>query len=256
MKTKLLIFSLLLSNILVAQITEVGQASFYADKFDGRITASGEVFKQNKLTAAHRTLPFGSTVRVINLQNNRSVIVTINDRGPFVNNRVIDLSKKAAQQLDFIKTGVAKVRVEVISIAKGKGNTTGYKPTPTKNNTQTITEEPTPQPEAEVTPTPQPKDTQTTQTEQAKTYYKVDTQTSQPKGYGIQVASYREVANLIKICADIKQLAKKDVFVQIKESNGNKLYKVIVGTFSSHQQAEQFKDILKSKFNGCFIVEF
>ena len=85
-----------------SQITEIGLASFYADKFDGRITASGEVFNQNKMTAAHRTLPFGTKVKVTRIDNKKSVTVTINDRGPFVNNRVIDLSKAAAKKLDFI----------------------------------------------------------------------------------------------------------------------------------------------------------
>ena len=75
---------LALASTVSAQITEVGLASFYADKFDGRMTASGETFSQKKMTAAHRTLPFGTVVRVTNLDNNLSVDVTINDRGPFV----------------------------------------------------------------------------------------------------------------------------------------------------------------------------
>ena len=83
-KLKLLaLASLLLTAVTAtAQISEIGMASFYADKFEGKTTASGEVFKQSKLTAAHRTLPFGSVVKVTNLNNNLSVTVTINDRGP------------------------------------------------------------------------------------------------------------------------------------------------------------------------------
>ncbi len=94
--------------------TEVGIASYYADKYHGRPTASGEVFNMNDLTAAHRTLPFGTRVRVTQLDNNRSVIVRINDRGPFIEGRVIDLSRAAAEQLQFTRAGLTKVRVEII----------------------------------------------------------------------------------------------------------------------------------------------
>jgi rare lipoprotein A len=93
------------------KITENGKASFYADKFEGRKTSSGAIFKQNRLTAAHRTLPFGTKVKVINLANGRSVKVTINDRGPFAAGRIIDLSKKAARKLGMVNAGVASVEI-------------------------------------------------------------------------------------------------------------------------------------------------
>ena len=90
----------------------VGVASYYAAKYHGRTTASGETFDNGKLTAAHRTLPFGTTVRVTNLTNGRSVVVRVNDRGPFVAGRIIDLSRAAAQRLDMIEAGLARVKVE------------------------------------------------------------------------------------------------------------------------------------------------
>ncbi len=91
------------------KITETGKASFYADKFQGRHTANGEVFSQSKITAAHKTLPFGTKVKVKNLTNGKTVKVRINDRGPFVSGRIIDLSKKAAKKIDMVDAGVAKV---------------------------------------------------------------------------------------------------------------------------------------------------
>lgn len=91
-----------------------GIASWYGPGFHGRQTASGARFDQNALTAAHRSLPFGTKVRVTNLSNGRSVVVTINDRGPFVGGRIIDLSKKAASKIGMVRQGTAKVRVEVI----------------------------------------------------------------------------------------------------------------------------------------------
>jgi rare lipoprotein A len=93
------------------KITETGKGSYYADKFQGRKTASGEIFKQEKLTAAHRTLPFGTKVKVVNLANGRSVNVTINDRGPFAAGRIIDVSKKAARKLGMVDAGVASIEI-------------------------------------------------------------------------------------------------------------------------------------------------
>lgn len=91
-----------------------GKASYYGDKYDGRKTASGEVFDQDELTAAHRTLPFGTKCKVTNLKNGKSVEVKINDRGPFIKNRVIDLSKAAAKKIDMIKEGVVEVEVTIL----------------------------------------------------------------------------------------------------------------------------------------------
>lgn len=92
----------------------VGWASWYGPGFHKRHTANGEIFDQNDLTAAHQTLPLPSVVRVTNLENGRSLIVRINDRGPFVKGRIIDLSKKAARLLGFKGRGVTRVRVQVL----------------------------------------------------------------------------------------------------------------------------------------------
>lgn len=91
-----------------------GVASYYADEFHGRLTANGEVYDMHSLTAAHRTLPFNSVVRVTNLDNQMSVVVRINDRGPFKDDRVIDLSLEAAKQIGLIANGTAPVQFEII----------------------------------------------------------------------------------------------------------------------------------------------
>lgn len=91
-----------------------GLASWYGPGFDGNRSASGEIYRQNRMTAAHRSLPFGTKVRVTNLKNGRSVVVRINDRGPFIRGRVIDLSVAAAKALGFMKSGVAPVRIDVL----------------------------------------------------------------------------------------------------------------------------------------------
>ena len=93
---------------------QAGIASWYGEEFHGRPTSNGEVYNMHDLTAAHRTLPFGTVVEITNLQNGRSVTVRINDRGPFVGNRIIDLSYAAARMLDMVGPGTIPVRLEVV----------------------------------------------------------------------------------------------------------------------------------------------
>jgi rare lipoprotein A len=88
-------------------------AAWYGDKFNGGKTASGERFNMHKLTAAHRTLPFNTLVKVTNLNNKATVVVRINDRGPFVKNRIIDLSRAAARKIGLDRLGTAPVRIEL-----------------------------------------------------------------------------------------------------------------------------------------------
>jgi len=94
--------------------TEEGIASYYADKFHGRMTSNGEIFDMNRLTAAHKTLPFNSVVRVTNKLNGKIVVVRINDRGPFIEGRIIDLSLAAAKEIDLIGPGSAPVLLEIL----------------------------------------------------------------------------------------------------------------------------------------------
>jgi rare lipoprotein A len=96
---------------------QVGKASWYGKKYHGRTTANGERFDMNALTAAHKRLPFGTKVRVTNLSNKRSLVVRINDRGPFAGGRIIDLSRRAAGILGFQQRGIARVRVQIVKVA-------------------------------------------------------------------------------------------------------------------------------------------
>lgn len=112
----LLAFSAPVSNLpAYADTTINGIASWYGPGFNGRKTASGEIFNTSQMTAAHKTLPFGTSVRVTNLQNGRSVVVRINDRGPYHGSRVIDLSHAAAVKIAMIQDGTAQVKIEVLA---------------------------------------------------------------------------------------------------------------------------------------------
>ncbi len=217
-------FLVFCSLSLVAQV-QTGKASFYADKFDGVYTASGEKYKHNKLTAAHKTLPFGTKVRVTNLENNQSVEVVINDRGPYVEDRIIDLSKEAAEQLGFVNKGLAEVKLEVVDPGDGK-----VKEQPLRTIDQVTVEE--------------------------KEFYEFEISRLKPKGYGVQIGTYLELVNLMRLADNLKNSYQKQVRVQVKIINGVKYYGLILGQFNSRNKAEDFREELRSKFPDVFIVEY
>jgi rare lipoprotein A len=101
-------------------LTLEGLVSYYAHDFNGKQTSSGETYDMNALTAAHRNFPFGTKVRVTNLENNKTVIVRVNDRGPFKEGRIMDLSLGAAKEIDLILNGTARARLEVLDWGNGQ----------------------------------------------------------------------------------------------------------------------------------------
>jgi rare lipoprotein A len=120
MKRLVLPVLLLTAAVLCAEPDLQGVASWYGGKFHGRLTSSGEVFDTNEMTAAHRTLPFGTMVKVTNEDNGKSAVVKINDRGPFVDGRIIDLSRAAAEEIDMLSQGVARVSLEIVAFSTDK----------------------------------------------------------------------------------------------------------------------------------------
>lgn len=117
MNNRLILYAILCLNVLLlascgSYITKTGKASYYSDGLAGNKTANGEKYKPTELTAAHKKLPFGTKVKVTNLNNGKTVTVRINDRGPYVAGRIIDLSKAAAKELDMVKAGVVKVKIK------------------------------------------------------------------------------------------------------------------------------------------------
>jgi rare lipoprotein A len=203
---------------------QTGKASFYADKFDGSPTASGEKYRRSKMTAAHKTLPFGTRVRVTNLANNETVEVVVNDRGPYVDNRVIDLSRAAAEKLGFVNQGLAEVRVEVLDAGDGKTSD------PAKTIDHVSVDE--------------------------KEFYDFEIERLNPKGFGIQIGTYQELVNLMCLSDNLKNSYKKKVAVQVKILNGVKFYTIILGQFSTRSKAEDFRNEIRKKFPDAFIVEY
>ena len=214
---------LLFAQVSFAQV-QTGKASFYADKFEGSPTASGEKYKHAKMTAAHKSLPFGTKIRVTNLGNNQSVEVVVNDRGPYVDGRIVDLSKAAAEKLGFINQGLADVKLEVIDAGDGKGKN---EPVPIGN--VSVDE---------------------------KEFYDFQIARFKPKGYGVQIGTYQELVNLMRLSDNLKNSYKKKVSVQVKIVNGVKYYSIIVGQFPSRAKADSFLGEIKKKFPDAFIAEF
>jgi|YNPMSStandDraft_2_1061718.scaffolds.fasta_scaffold00038_30 rare lipoprotein A len=136
MKNKVVVLVFLFTTFLWGQQFPkylYGVASWYGQELTGKKTASGEIYNPQSLTAAHRTLPFGSVVEVENLENGKKVEVVINDRGPFVDNRIIDVSQKAAEELGFLQKGTAYVKVTIIRLGNETNNTSSFSLSPNTN---------------------------------------------------------------------------------------------------------------------------
>lgn len=201
---------------------KTGIASFYADKFEGRQTANGEIYYHAKRTAAHRTLPFGSIVKVTNLENNKYVVVRVNDRGPFVDNRIIDLSKSAAKELGFVKKGLAKVNVELIA---STDDLPDDKPNTNEDNGNT-------------------------------NYYKINAEKVYPKGKGVQIASFKNNDNVFRLVEELNNKYNEKVFVEYSQVKKQSVYRIIIGNYTSDAKLEALKKVLSVDYPGCFIVTY
>ncbi|GAA0871037.1 hypothetical protein GCM10009117_01820 [Gangjinia marincola] len=235
-KTILSIILLFIVSTTFAQV-QTGKTSFYANKFEGRKTASGVKYYHNKMTAAHRTLDFGTMVKVTNLANNKSVIVEVNDRGPFVRGRIIDLSKSAAQKLDFIGQGVTDVVVEVLD--EKEANTVATKPAIVSSPTVVTTNS-----------------TTTAAVVEEKEFYELDVERVNPEGFGVQIGSFQESANLVRLANNLNKSYSKKVHTQVKIIQGVKVYTLVVGEFKDREKAEKFRKKLAKRYPGCFIIDF
>ena len=207
-------------------VKQTGTASYYADKFEGRTTANGEKYHHSRPTAAHRTLPFGTIVKVTNISNGKSVTVKINDRGPFVDSRIIDLSKSAAEILGFVHHGLAQVEIEVIDPGDGRYSNVN-------SNIEKAYE-----------------------IVDDKEYYNFESKRANPNGYGVQIGTFSETANLVRLSENLKTSYKQRIIVQIIMVNKNKVYRMIVGRLKSRKKAENLKSKLQRIYPGCFVVNF
>ena len=205
----------------------VGVASWYGEPFHGRRTANGEVFDRDMVTAAHPTLPLPSLVRVVNLQNRRELVVRVNDRGPFVDDRLIDLSQEAARQLGFEGQGLAPVRVQFVSLADAKG----APPQPTIHHVQATASGPASEPAPQL----------------------VATAAAQCHGPFIQVGAFAEQARAQRVMAELHAL--QPVPVTVAPLAEDHLARVRLGPIPDATTAYSTLDRLKrSGFSEAFII--
>jgi len=204
----------------------VGLASWYGEAFHGRATANGEVFDRDRLTAAHPTLPLPSIVRVTNLANRRQLELRVNDRGPFVGDRLIDLSQGAARALGFERQGLAQVRVEFVGLAAAKGS-------PPRAGARAPAREAPPPPSA--------------------TAVLAVASAGQCAARFIQIGAFAEPERAAQAAAQVYRVATAPVSTQRLTSDP--LVRVRLGPIADPHSAETTLDMLKrSGYAGAFIV--
>lgn len=211
---------------------EVGTASWYGPTFHGKAAASGETFDENELTAAHPTLPIPSLVRVTNLENGRSVVVRLNDRGPFVDDRIIDLSKAAGAALDMHAKGTAKVRVQYVGPAPAMGGGGAAQVQPQRISAAPVALPPVVAPVVKpvavvAQPATQPADGQ----------------------FFVQAGSFADLGNAHAMRDRLAPTGR--VSIEATTVNGAEFYRVMVGPWGSRHQADTARQLLG---NGLIVT--
>lgn len=291
MRSLLYLLCFCLTTLSFAQ-KQRGKASFYDQKFEGRTTANGETFSQNQATAAHKTLPFNSMVKVTNLTNGKSAIVRINDRGPFIRGRIIDLTTKTAKELGFFEEGLADVEIELLTDTKSyeiEDTVTSIenKTTETKENlnetkqavkstnvreslaTSSPTRQAPVKEEAKIqqnqvekvesthkhVASPSGLPQITGETKEILEVFALDIKAVDKTFFGVQIASFTDATYLMRFASEIKTAYKEQVMVLSKIQADRKLYTLVLGQFDKREGAERFMQKVKSSYPDSFIVE-
>lgn len=222
---------------------ETGKASFYADKFQGRNTTSGEKYDKLLFTAAHRTLPFNTLVKVTNLKNNKSVIVRINDRGPNTGNRLIDLSYIAAKELDMIAYGVLTVRVQYVGMANSDSVSSALESIKNVKN------------QLKNKPNNIAANENISGLISGK-YYNGEMEECQPKGYGIMTGVFYDLENCFSKLHEYeaKYFAPAYVYVYYAGSTNN--YMLIVGRCGTLESAINLKERISQDNSDIYIIKY
>ena len=215
---------------------EVGIASWYGPTFHGKDSASGEVFDEMAMTAAHPTLPIPSLVRVTNLENGKQVIVRLNDRGPFVDDRIIDLSKAAGAALDLHGKGTAKVRVQYVGPAPAEANAAPVLPVSDKLVVRSETIAPVAVPVAmKAAPAPAPMARQ-----------------ADARGFFLQAGAFADLGNANLLRDQLR--ANGPVSITAAQVNGTEFYRVMMGPWATRADAEQAQLRLQAAGTKALVV--
>jgi len=229
LKLSLILILLLFQNVFV-KANEVGLASYYADKFVGRKTSSGELYSHDKMTCAHRTLPFGTTLKITCTKNGKSVYVKVNDRGPFKEGRVVDLSKRAAIKLGLLQWGHAEVKVEQVSEADVEMEMLN----------EMIAEAPNPI----ITTTPE-----------TKNLHKMNMQGANIKGWAIQIGSYTSHEGLMNMYENLETKYKNAVFFKNAVVGSKTYFRMYIAPFDDKEEALRELEKIKLFIENPVLVE-
>lgn len=249
---------------------EYGKASYYGDKLQGRKTASGEKYDKKKMTCAHKTHPFGTILRVTRVDDNRSVLVKVNDRGPFAEGRIVDVSGAAAEKLGMKTEGVVAVKVEVA----------GAQPEPIPVNPPPITtpvEVPASKPTAQAgqqevvlnyagtKPVTTPVVTANTPAQGGATteavapgrLYKITASEIPKQGYAVQLSNLSQSGRLLgELSGLVKKWPGKIMVSQTGDTPASSSYRLLIGPFPDRASADRAKaEAAKKGYPGCFVVE-
>ncbi|MDX2136229.1 MAG: septal ring lytic transglycosylase RlpA family protein [Saprospiraceae bacterium] len=257
---------------------EYGKAAYYSDKLQGRKTSSGEPYDKAKLTCAHKTHPFGTTLRITRVDNNMSVLVKVNDRGPFHEGYVVDLSRAAAEKIDLVKAGVARVKVEVADNAATVAATavpptnpappppasaqaaTGTTAAPTTTVNRMLPAQvntPPAQPATAAAAQQTASAAQTTAPQAQSKLFQVQITPEEKKGYGIQLAVLSNTSQLLEELAKMKNVWPGKVLVaKMTDDKGSVTgYKLLVGPYPDKETAAKAQKAAASKgYPKCFVV--
>ncbi|GAB4422151.1 MAG: hypothetical protein OHK0039_37960 [Bacteroidia bacterium] len=283
---RILALLLLFSGSLLSTSAQVeeGMASWYNDKFHGARTSSGEPYDKNKFTCAHRTLPFNTVLKVTNLQNGRTVTVKVNDRGPHKAERIVDLSRAAAEQIDLVRAGVARVKIEVV-----RGGTPG--PGTTQTAAQyVVPQTPSPvqprpglQPNAPSRPVdlsklpvvdvngdpllrdnavPDPGKPQPTPTpvpsEEVEKYtpalFQMIAAKSSADGFGVQVGAFFSYYRLLEALDEINAKGFTNTLVHSSVKDGKPVFRIIVGPYPTQKDADLMRRTIEKKGLKGYVV--
>ncbi len=224
------IVSLLLCTTGEAQNVQFGEATYYSDAFQGKKTSSGQRYDKNKLTAAHRTYPHGTILRVTRTDNNLSVEVRVNDCGPHTKSRVIDLSRAAAEKINLIHDGVAYVKIEVVRMGKGRApcgaSMKSETPTSYDNSGNVETKSPTANAPSQGT-------------------FRLEALNPIHSGYAVQVASFRNFDYANNKANELKSKGFQNVLISMQ---GN-VHKVVIGPFNTRDEAKVYMGNLRKNYN-------
>lgn len=282
MKSITFVFTLVLSfNAIVLCAQEFGYASYYSDEYNGSETAYGEIYDRGKMTAAHKMHPLGTRLRVTRLDTKKSVIVRVNDRGPYLKGRIVELSYAAAKLLGILNEGQVEVKVEVVGqeVAKREEPKTNPVAVPTTNTEEVAKPTTT---AVNTTPPPAPVETKPAPVEVAEKkvnvvaepvkpstkfqvdknklvrgdmgtsgLFKIAIEHSDKKGFGVQVASVSSYESMMEKVAELQGKWFDNILISMV---GGKKFRVILGPFDTEGSAKAYDNNLKKKRIDGFVV--